>query len=162
MNPLDVAGMALLAIAALRGMIRGLARELRGLGGIVVAVVLALKLRVPLGRWLAGQVGSTIPLWVWEAAAFLVLVLVGAALVAALASRLWAEPSSTGTMVADVAGGGAIGLVEGWLLFSAIVALLLSWPGGAAAALLGGSELAGLAFRFLPVLYRFLSPSPVF
>ena len=161
MNPLDVAGVVLLAIAALRGMIRGLARELRGLGGIVVAVVLALKLRVSVGHWLAGLVESTIPLWVWEAAAFLVLVLVGAVLVAGLASRLWRTPSSTGAMVADVAGGGAIGLVEGWLLFAGLVALLLRWPGPEAASLLGGSDLARLAFRFLPVLYRFLSGSPV-
>jgi len=64
-------------------------------------------------------------------------------------------------MVVDVAGGGLLGLVEGWLLFAAIVALLLTWPGAEVAGLLGGSDLAALTFRFLPVLYRFLSGSPV-
>ena len=161
MNPMDGVGLAILALAVLRGMIRGLARELRGLGGILLAVVAAFKLRIPLGRGLARMMGSTIPLWVWEAAAFLVLLLVGVALVAALASRLWGKPTTTGTMVVDVAGGGLLGLVEGWLLFAAIVALLLTWPGAEVAGLLGGSDLAGLTFRFLPGLYRFLSGSPV-
>lgn len=161
MNPLDLAGLILLAATVLRGMVRGFAREMQGLGGIVIAVLLALKLRGALGGWIAARIGASGPLWVWEAAAFLVLVIVVTGLIAALASRLWVRSATPAqaALFADVVGGGLVGLAEGWLLFSAGAALLLRWPGPEVAALLGGSDLAAIAFRFLPVLYRFLSGS---
>ncbi|BAS28331.1 CvpA family protein [Limnochorda pilosa] len=161
MNTLDAAGVALLAAAMLRGMVRGFGREMRGLGGILVAVLVALKARVPLGAWLAARVGAQVPLWIWEAAAFLVLMLLVSGLVAAATARVGERPTSQGAVLADVTGGGVVGLVEGWLLFSAGVALLLQWSGPELVGLLGGSDLARLAFRFLPALHRFLSGSNV-
>lgn len=75
---IDVAAMTLMALATLRGFFRGLSRELAGLVSLAVVLVLGVRLYPVAGAWMSGH--SQLTGRAAEAAAFILLVLVGMAL----------------------------------------------------------------------------------
>jgi len=72
---IDVAVLALVALAALRGFFRGFARELAGFLTVVAAMWLGMRLHAPCGAWLAAH--SRLPEQAAQACAFGVLVVLG-------------------------------------------------------------------------------------
>jgi membrane protein required for colicin V production len=125
----DVAVLAILAVAAFRGLVLGLVRETFSLGSIGVAYLAVVLYADRVASWIErdteGQVGSLVAPWV-AGGAIVAAAVAGSVLLGRLAKRA-ARLAGLGWI--DRAGGAALGSAEGLL----VVGILLS----TAAAVLG-------------------------
>jgi membrane protein required for colicin V production len=121
MAPADLAVLALLAIAALRGLFLGLVRELVSLASLVAACVAVRFGAAPGGAWLQEVVGADLePLvaQVIAGVAIAVAVLVAGALLGRI-GRMGARAVGLGWL--DRGAGGILGAAEGALVAAALL-----------------------------------------
>jgi membrane protein required for colicin V production len=118
MNPLDWLLAVLVVYSTVRAAMRGLARELFALGGLIVGFVLACWYYAPVALYLRGLVNSQ-PLA--EFCAFL-LILSAVMVIAALAgAMIHRTASAVGLSALDRLGGAAFGAARGVVLGAAML-----------------------------------------
>lgn len=151
----DLAVLVLLALAAVRGLARGLVREAFSFAGLAAAILAVLRLGDPATAWLAARAGDALPEAIVRAIAWVTLVVLAFVAVAAVQRLVRRSVEAVGLRLVDRVAGGLVGTAEGAL----VAALLLS---GARLAL--GDDHALLASsRALPVLdaaREQLAPAP--
>jgi len=143
-SPVDVIVAAVVGVAILRGVFRGLIREAFSVGALAAACVAVRVLNPRFSAWLEeitrGQLGSMAAPWAGGAliaiAAVLSVVLVGRVL---RKSARWA-----GLGWADRAGGAVLGAAEGALVVGILLVLASSFLGRAHPVLAGTRSLAAL------------------
>ena len=144
--PIDVAALAILGIAALRGMFLGLVRESFSLASLGVAYAAVLLYTRPISEWLQtiskGRVGTLVAPWL-AGGGILVLGIAGTVLVGRLGKR-GARMAGLGWI--DRAGGVVLGSAEGLL----VVGIVLSIAG----ALLGDQHPAIARSRSVAAFHR--------
>ena len=120
--PLDVAVLALVGLAGLRGLWIGAIREAFSLGALVAACLAARFYSAPLGEWL--QVNGPFELEELTARIVAGALLVGGviAAVAALGGVLRRGVRAAGLGLADRLAGGLLGMTEGALVAAILVA----------------------------------------
>jgi uncharacterized membrane protein required for colicin V production len=124
MTPFDLVMFLALFVMFIVGYAQGLTRRLLGIGAILFSLVLAAQLRDPLGGYLAKE-WSTLPADYGFMVGFLA-VFVGAAIALSFgiqisykpAPLLWRYP------VLDEILGGCLGVIEGLIIFMALVIIL--------------------------------------
>jgi membrane protein required for colicin V production len=145
--PIDVAALAILGIAALRGMVLGLVRESFSLASLAVAYAAVLLYTRPFAAWLqqasSGRVGTLVAPWL-AGAGILVLGIAGTVLLGRMGKR-GARLAGLGWI--DRAGGVVLGSAEGLL----VVGIVLSIAG----ALLGSDHPAIAKARSVEAFRRF-------
>lgn len=151
--PVDLALLALLGLALLRGALRGLLLEAFSLGSIAVAVIAVRALASPFGRWLQHASEARIAEWLapWLAGALLALTAI--ALTTALGRFLRSSARAVGLGWADRAGGALLGAAEGALVVAAVLAVLGRLLGS------GHDSLEGSLTA--QILRRFERPAPL-
>lgn len=122
--PVDYVVIAILLIAVMRGMGRGLLRETFSMGSLAAAVIAVNLYYVEVSQWLLkitegsiGEMGAP-----WIAGLILSVGAIGATALAGRALRLGAK--SVGLGWADRAGGAVLGTAEGLLLAGVIVGVV--------------------------------------
>jgi membrane protein required for colicin V production len=143
-SPIDVIVAAVVGVAVLRGVFRGLIREAFSVGALAAACVAVRMFNPSLSIWLeevsGGQLGSMAAPWAGGAliatAAVLSVVLIGRVL---RKSARWA-----GLGWADRAGGAVLGAAEGALVVGIVLVLASAFLGRAHPALAGTRSLAAL------------------
>jgi len=153
MTPFDLVMFIALFVMFIVGYAQGITRRLLGIGGILFSLALAAQLRSPLGGYLAQQ-WSTLPGDYGFMVGFLA-VFVGAAIAISFgiqisykpAPLLWRYP------VLDEILGGCLGVIEGLLIFMALLIILDPYyrtvqPGGFSG-----------EFGPLRALWEFIDPS---
>jgi membrane protein required for colicin V production len=115
LEPIDIVALAVLLIAALRGMSLGLIREVFSLGALAAAVIAVRVWNEPLGHWLQRASGNQLPhyLVTWLAGALLAVAVVAAVATFGRVMRQGARAVGLGFF--DRLGGGALGVAEGAL-----------------------------------------------
>lgn len=153
MNVLDLIFIATVAFAAVRGLRRGLGREVIGLGATALLLFAGLPLAGPVGRmvleafWPSAMVYAT-PL------GFLLLV-AGVSLLSGAATALWRRVISALSLGwLDAVGGSLFGMAKASAL-SLVVVVFLSWlPWPPLERAVSESLAAGALLRTLPGVYR--------
>ena len=119
--PIDLVAAAILGIAGLRGLFRGLIRETFSFGSLAAAYVAVRMFRIPVGQWLfvnsQGAISEGAAPWV--AAGLLVVAAIAAVTIASRLVRVGARVA--GLRWADRAGGAALGVAEGAIAAGALV-----------------------------------------
>jgi membrane protein required for colicin V production len=145
--PIDVAALAVLGLAAFRGLALGLVRESFSLGSIVIAYIGVVLYSDPLAQWIEretnGEVGALVAPWI--AGAAIVVAGIAAAVILGRLAKRGARLAGLGWI--DRAGGVLLGSAEGLL----VVGILLS----IAAAVLGREHPAIASSRSLVAFERF-------
>lgn len=118
---MDFVVIAILGIAMVRGLFRGMVREALSVGALVGACFAVVHLSEPAAAWIVhltdGEIGPSIAPWV-AGIAVVIATLFGAALVARMA-RGGARAVGLGWV--DHAGGAVLGLAEGVLVSAILV-----------------------------------------
>ena len=112
-GPIDIAALALLLIAALRGMSLGLVREVFSLGALAAAVIAVRVWNEPFAHWLQRASGNSLPHYVvpWIGG---VLLAVGVVVAVATFGRVMRQGArAVGLGFFDRLGGAALGAAEG-------------------------------------------------
>ena len=121
--PIDVAALAILGIAALRGMLLGLLRESFSLASLGVAYAAVLLYTRPISGWLQtiseGRVGALVAPWL-AGGGLLVLGIAGTVLLGRLGKR-GARMAGLGWI--DRAGGVVLGSAEGILVVGIVLSI---------------------------------------
>jgi len=121
--PIDVAALAILGIAALRGMFLGLLRESFSLASLGIAYGTMLLYTRPIATWLQtttqGRVGALVAPWL-AGAGILVLSIAGTVLLGRLGKR-GARMAGLGWI--DRAGGVVLGSAEGLLVVGIVLSI---------------------------------------
>jgi membrane protein required for colicin V production len=113
LGPIDMVALAVLLMAALRGMALGLIREVFSLGALAAAVVAVRVWNEPFAHWLERTAGLPHYLVPWLAGALLVA---GVVTAVAMFGRMMRQGARTvGLGFFDRLGGAAIGVAEGAL-----------------------------------------------
>ena len=145
--PIDVAALAVLGIAAFRGLALGLVRESFSVGSIGIAYMAVLLYSDRLAHWIErethGEVGALVAPWV--AGAAIVVAGIAVAVIAGRLAKRGARLAGLGWI--DRAGGVLLGSAEGLL----VIGILLS----IAAALLGREHPVFASSRSLVAFERF-------
>jgi membrane protein required for colicin V production len=145
--PIDVAALAVLGLAALRGLALGLVRESFSLGSIGIAYIAVMLYSDRLADWIeretGGEVGSLVAPWV--AGAAMVVAGIAAAVILGRLAKRGARLAGLGWI--DRAGGVVLGSAEGLL----VVGILLS----IAATVLGREHPVIASSRSLVAFERF-------
>ena len=145
--PIDVAALAILGIAAFRGMLLGLVRESFSLASLGVAYAAVLLYTRPFAAWLqestSGRVGALVAPWL-AGAGILILGIAGTVLLGRMGKR-GARMAGLGWV--DRTGGVVLGSAEGLL----VVGVVLSIAG----ALLGNDHPAIARSRSVAAFHRF-------
>ena len=144
LEPIDLAALGILAIAGLRGLLRGLVREAFSIGGIAVAVIAVRVWNPSFAPWLErssdGEIGAAVAPWLGGA-----LLAVGAiVLVTTLGALARRGARAAGLGLVDRAGGAAVGVAEGALVAAVALTLLSTLLGRDHTALAGSRTLAML------------------
>lgn len=119
MNGLDIAILITLGIFTLKGLLRGLIKELCSLVGIIAGSFLAFYFHPPLADWLGGAVDM--PPRVGVVAAFLILFLVTISLFALIGYLLSQSISALFLGGVNQIVGGCFGLAQGVVLLSVVL-----------------------------------------
>jgi membrane protein required for colicin V production len=145
--PIDAAALAVLGIAALRGLALGLVREAFSLGSIAVAYVTVLLYSGRLAQWIEretnGEIGALVAPWL--AGAAIVVVGIAATVILGRLGKRGVRLAGLGWI--DRAGGVVLGSAEGLL----VVGILLS----IASAVLGREHPVFASSRSLVAFERF-------
>lgn len=141
MNGLDIAILITLGVFTLKGLLRGLLRELCSLIGIVAGSFFAFYFHPPLANWLADAVD--LPPRISVIAAFLVLFLVTVSLFAVLGYLLSQSISVLFLGGVNQVVGGCFGLAQGVVLLAVVLFVFsLGTLSDGLQAIYDGSELA--------------------
>ena len=120
---MDLVVVAILGIAMLRGLFRGLVREALSIGALAAACVVVRLFAAPAADWLvetsAGQLGTATAPWIAGGVLAIATIVAGAV----LARVVRGSARAVGLGWADHAGGAVIGVAEGALL--SVVLLLV-------------------------------------
>jgi membrane protein required for colicin V production len=123
MNILDIIIIAIVALFILRGLWKGLVRQIIGIAGAVVAVIVAIKFSgVMAAKFLTGFQPSTG--YIIMFLAILVACMIAASLIAALIGKL---TSAVGLGIPNRIAGGILGGLKGYFLMAAIVLILIAF-----------------------------------
>ena len=128
-EPIDLLALAILGLAALRGLFLGLIREAFSIAGLAAAAI-AVRVWSPafaptLARWSDGRLGEGSAPWVSGA----LLAIAAIALVAGLSALARRGVRAAGLGWADRAGGAVIGAAEGALVAGVLVLMLAALLG---------------------------------
>jgi membrane protein required for colicin V production len=140
----DFVVIAILGIAALRGLFRGMVREALSVGALVGACFAVVYLSDPAARWVGfltdGEIGPSIAPWL-GGITVAVATLFGAAL---LARMLRGGARAVGLGWVDHAGGAVLGVAEGVLVSAVLVQVASSTLGPYHPFLSGSKTMAAL------------------
>lgn len=124
LEPIDFVALALVALAMLRGLFRGLLRESFSIAAVAAAVFAVKLFYAPVAEWLIqttdGGVGPTAA--PWAAGALLTVATVGTVALIGRVARRGARTVGLGW--ADRLGGAALGTAEGVLVASILIGLI--------------------------------------
>ncbi|MBE0596276.1 MAG: CvpA family protein [Desulfuromonadales bacterium] len=126
MNFFDLAILILLAAFLIKGLWRGLLRELCSLAGLVCGAVLAFRFHPPLAEWLAQTLG--LPLRFWTVAVFLLLFLVTVVFFALLGHLLSRFIKLIFLGGLNRVAGGVFGLAQGVVLLALVLFAVARTP----------------------------------
>jgi membrane protein required for colicin V production len=153
----DALALGVVALAALRGLVRGLVREAFSLAALAAACVAVRLFAGPAGEELEQASGLTSPLATAAAGAAIALAAIAAfALAGRIARRLL---GAAGLGLADRLGGGALGAAEGALLV-AIALGAVAWTLGPDVPWLRGSRSAAAFDEVQRLAERLPEPLP--
>ena len=115
LQPLDIAALAILLVAALRGMSLGLIREAFSIGALAAAVIAVRVWNEPFAHWLQRTSGNQLPAYLlpWFAGFLLAVVVVAAVGTFGRVMRQGARAVGLGWF--DRLAGAALGVAEGAL-----------------------------------------------
>ena len=121
--------LALVALAALRGLLLGVAREVVSLASLAGAVLAVRFLSEPAGRWLVERRGGDVDPLLGQVAAGAVLVVAALVLGAIVGRVLRRGARAVGLGALDRAAGGLLGAGEGALVAAVVLALAAALVG---------------------------------
>lgn len=124
LEPIDVVALAIVSIAALRGLFLGLIREMFSLGAVAAAVIAVRVWHAPFANWLIGasdgQLGAGVAPWV-AGALLAVGVIAG---VGTFGKVMGQGARAVGLGWFDRMGGAALGVAEGAVAIGALLLVI--------------------------------------
>ncbi|HHY47126.1 MAG TPA: CvpA family protein [Firmicutes bacterium] len=143
--------LVVLGFYAIGGLRAGLIRQVIGLFGIIVALVLAFRHFEAVGRAIAGYVAMDMALA--NVAGFSAIV-IGVLLAASIIGHLWSRLARLAPIsLLDSIGGAAFGLLKGLILVSIVLILLSALPFAGVRAAIDGSTVASGLLSIAPTFY---------
>jgi membrane protein required for colicin V production len=159
LEPIDFVALAVLLIAALRGMSLGLIREVFSLGAFAAAVIAVRVWNEPFGHWLQRASGNQLPhnLVPWLAGVLLAIAVVAAVATFGRVMRQGARAVGLGFF--DRLGGAALGIAEG-ALAAGILLFVIGGVLGRTHSLVAGSRSFALLERAQQLTAARTAPGP--
>jgi membrane protein required for colicin V production len=119
----DIIVLALVGVLILRGLLKGLARQIAGLAGIAAGYVVAMKFYLPLAtKFLTGFRPATSH--VVSFLAIFIACIVAASIIGSIVGRLM---SAAGLGILNRIGGGLLGGIKGCLIVAVVTMMLIAF-----------------------------------